>query len=177
MSVDRTPEELLIKSLTASFVPLLDTGQENDNYFHLDLSINNEELQAIDISSSQSLGGYVNSKLAKNNAAVGYGGYAERRDIYSRSAYFNQNNPDTQRNIHLGIDLWCAAGTSVLAAYDGTVHSFKDNRNYGDYGPCVILKHDVKGFIFFSLYGHLSKETLEKLTIDQKVIAGEPIGH
>ncbi|MGB3775249.1 MAG: peptidoglycan DD-metalloendopeptidase family protein, partial [Leeuwenhoekiella sp.] len=62
-------------------------------------------------------------------------------------------------------------------AYDGTVHSFKDNRNYGDYGPCVILKHDVKGFIFFTLYGHLSKETLEKLTIDQKVIAGEPIGH
>jgi len=177
MSIDRTPQELLLKNLTQAFVPLLDARLKKSDYGHLDLSINNEDLKSVDVSSSRELGAYVNMQLAKQKVKVGYGGYNERRDIYSRSVYFNQDNSEDQRNIHLGIDLWCTAGTSVLAAYAGAVHSFKDNKNHGDYGPCVILQHEVKGVVFYTLYGHLSRESLKTIKIGHEVKSGDVIAH
>ena len=78
--------------------------------------------------------------MVSNNAKVAYGGYLETRSIYQRSTYFNQENPETERNIHLGVDLWIEAGTPIYAPLEGTLHSFKNNTNYGDYGPTIILK-------------------------------------
>ncbi|WP_051907723.1 peptidoglycan DD-metalloendopeptidase family protein [Flavimarina sp. Hel_I_48] len=177
MSIDRTPQELLLKNLTQSFVPLLDARYNIESYCHLDLSINNKELSTVDVGCSAELGRYVNSKLLEQGSKIGYGGYNERRDIYSRSVYFNKDNSDNQRNIHLGIDLWCGAGTPVLAAYPGKVHSFKDNKNHGDYGPCIILQHEVKGVNFYTLYGHLSRKSLNTIKVGQQFSAGDIIAH
>ena len=59
-----------------------------------------------------------------------------------------------ERNIHLGVDIWAKEGTKVLAALDGEIHSFKNNTNHGDYGPCIILKHQLEESVFYTLYGH-----------------------
>jgi murein DD-endopeptidase MepM/ murein hydrolase activator NlpD len=177
MSRDKSSRDLFLKSLTASFVPLLNAGIKKSDYIPLDLSINNEELQGVDVASSEALDTYINRKLKAGAGKIGYGGYNERRDIYSRSVYFNQDNSEAQRNIHLGLDLWCAAGTAVLAAYTGEVHSFKDNRNYGDYGPCIILKHEVGQTCFYTLYGHLSRKSLQDLEVGQLINAGQQIAH
>jgi murein DD-endopeptidase MepM/ murein hydrolase activator NlpD len=76
----------------------------------------------------------------------------------------------------LGIDLWCAAETPVLAVFKGVVHSFKDNTNFGDYGPTIILKHCIDNVEFYTLYGHLSKSSIKTLCKNTQVSKGQVIG-
>lgn len=143
-------------------------------YIALDLSEDNNELQNIDVSSSSKLGNYIDDYIKKNDAKVAFGGYNEIRNIYKRSSYFNINS-DSERNIHIGMDLWCDTETPVYAPLDATVHSFKNNMNYGDYGPTIILKHHIDTFEFYTLYGHLSLTSIENLKVDQLFKQGEQI--
>jgi hypothetical protein len=41
-----------------------------------------------------------------------------------------------------------------LAALDGRVHSFQNNDSLGNYGPTIILEHQVEDLTFYTLYGH-----------------------
>jgi murein DD-endopeptidase MepM/ murein hydrolase activator NlpD len=53
---------------------------------------------------------------------------------------------------------------------DGVVHSFADNNLHLDYGPTIILEHNPEPDVtFYTLYGHLSRESLEGLYIGQPV--------
>jgi murein DD-endopeptidase MepM/ murein hydrolase activator NlpD len=49
---------------------------------------------------------------------------------------------------------------AVYAPYDSVVHSAKDNALFGDYGPTIILSHTIADETFYTLYGHLSRESL-----------------
>ena len=109
-------------------------------------------------------------------AKIAIGGYLEKRNLYKRSKHFNkQTDPNDERNIHLGVDIWAKAGTKVLAALDGEIHSFKNNTNHGDYGPCIILKHQLEGTVFHTLYGHLSIDSINDVKIGQSVKQGDEI--
>ncbi|WP_339624562.1 peptidoglycan DD-metalloendopeptidase family protein [uncultured Winogradskyella sp.] len=169
MSVFQT----VLKSLKAHSV--LDASITKNAYVALDLSIHNSHLKTVNIAVSEDLETYVWDYMVSNNAKVAYGGYLETRSIYQRSTYFNQENPETERNIHLGVDLWIEAGTPIYAPLEGTLHSFKNNTNYGDYGPTIILKHQVRDVEFYTLYGHLSLESLEHLKLGAKVKQGQQI--
>jgi len=139
----------------------------------LDFTRANPELSALDLTDTAAFDAYVFGKLRAAGAVVGVGGYNEHRDIYRRSPHFQQ--AAAPREIHLGIDLWAPAGTPVLAPLDGVVHSFRDNDNFGDYGPTLILEHKRNGAPLFSLYGHLSRASLRGLAEGQPVKAGDPI--
>lgn len=145
------------------------------DYVPLDLSIHNKELKGVNISSSTDLETFINNHIKKNDAKVAFGGYLEQRGIYERSNYFNQSNPETERNIHLGMDLWIEANTPIYAPLNGIIHSFKNNTNYGDYGPTLILKHTIEGFEFFTLYGHLSITSIKNLEVGVEVKHGQQI--
>ncbi|MDX5345953.1 MAG: peptidoglycan DD-metalloendopeptidase family protein, partial [Hymenobacteraceae bacterium] len=93
---------------------------------------------------------------------------------YERSTLFEGS--DQYRSIHLGVDIWADAGTEVLAPLDGKVHSFRDNNNFGDYGPTLILEHQLENKIFYTLYGHLSRSSLIGLVEDNVFRKGERIG-
>ena len=95
------------------------------------------------------------------------GGYDEKRTIYRRSDLFGD-----ERDIHIGLDLWAPSGTPVLAPIDGAVHSFNYNTGIGNYGPTVILQHKIDGVAFYTLYGHLSAESLEELEMGDVIPAG-----
>lgn len=157
--------------------PVIDITIPKSEYIAIDLSEANTALQTFDVSSSQSWEKYINNYLKKNNKKVAFGGYLEKRNIYKRSDYFNNVNPETVRNIHIGIDLWVAARTPVLAVFDGKVHSFKDNTNFGDYGPTIILEHAIATHRFYTLYGHLSRESLTHLKVGEKIMQGQVIAH
>ncbi|AXP79303.1 hypothetical protein CJ739_203 [Mariniflexile rhizosphaerae] len=154
---------------------VLDTSIKNSKYIHLDLSQDHVELQGVDVSSSTKLETYITNYIKKQHALVAFGGYNEIRTIYKRSIYFNAA-PTKERNIHIGIDLWCGAETPVYTPLDATVHSFKNNTNYGDYGPTIILKHRINTVEFYTLYGHLSLASIEDLKVNQVFKQGEQIG-
>ncbi|WP_158837643.1 peptidoglycan DD-metalloendopeptidase family protein [Polaribacter sp. L3A8] len=158
-------------------ISVIDASISLDNYYPIAISSKNKELLSFDISSSTEWETYLKSFLKKINAEVAFGGYLEKRNIYDRSTYFKNQSKEKQRNIHLGIDLWCAEKTKVLAALDGELHSFKNNENYGDYGPTIILKHQIEKEVFYTLYGHLSLASIENLKIGDTVLQGNTIGY
>ncbi|WP_299251583.1 peptidoglycan DD-metalloendopeptidase family protein [uncultured Lacinutrix sp.] len=166
-----------LAALATQNICVIDASISKSDYTPIDLSEANTDLQNFDISSSKDWDTYITNYLNKRNKKVAFGGYLEKRGIYNRSDYFNNPNPETERNIHIGLDLWIAAGTSVLAAFNGEVHSFNDNTNYGDYGPTIILKHELEGFVFYTLYGHLSRESLTSIKVGEKVSEGQTIAY
>ena len=161
--------------LTDNFVPVVSSVFSKDDYLAIDLSESNKELDAIDVSSSAAFDDYIADFLKQHNAKVAYGGYLEVRSMYRRSTHFNQQDPATERNIHLGLDVWCDAGTEILAPIPGKIHSYKNNKNYGDYGPTIILEHNYPEITFYTLYGHLNVASLDHIAIGQEVRAGDVI--
>jgi murein DD-endopeptidase MepM/ murein hydrolase activator NlpD len=115
---------------------------------------------------------FIENYLLENNSKVAFGGYLEKRNLYKRSSVFNHISKE-ERNIHLGLDLWIKADTSVLAALDGKVHSFQNNKSLGDYGPTIILEHEIDGRQFFTLYGHLATESLDNLFVGKPFSKGD----
>ena len=154
---------------------VVDYSISNDDYVAIDLSKQNEDLKLFDVSSSKAWEIYINNYLKKANKKVAYGGYLEHRNLYDRSAYFSSQTEEAQRNIHLGLDLWCPAGTDILAAFNGVIHSFNDNTNFGDYGPTIILEHTLENHKFYTLYGHLSRASLQNIEVGQSIKQGDVI--
>ncbi|MBO3116712.1 peptidoglycan DD-metalloendopeptidase family protein [Winogradskyella sp. DF17] len=155
--------------------PILGPQSKTFKFIELDLSLDSPKLQDVDISSSEDLGRHIWNLLQKNRAQAAYGGYLERRGIYQRSDYFNELDALKERNIHLGLDIWIEAHTPIYAPLEGTIHSFKNNTNYGDYGPTLILRHQIEGYKFYTLYGHLSLESLTEKEIGQRIERGQQI--
>ncbi|TYC17025.1 peptidoglycan DD-metalloendopeptidase family protein [Bizionia gelidisalsuginis] len=170
-----TTFSIFLAEIAHNPIVVIDASIDISQYMPIDLSEANDDLKQFDMSSAIAWHDYITSTLGFHNKQVAYGGYLEQRGMYSRSAYFNTRHPETERNIHLGIDLWIAAGTPVLAAFNGEIHSFKDNTNYGDYGPTIILKHTIKTVTFYTLYGHLSRGSLPSLKVGDIIRQGEMI--
>lgn len=151
---------------------VLDSKLTSRDFIHLDLSLHNKELQNIDVSSSKNLHQYIWDYKKCNGAKVAYGGYLEKRAIYQRSPYFNDDS-NTERNNHLGLDLWLDEESEIFSPLDATIHSFRNNTNFGDYGPTIILEHLIDQLKFFTLYGHLSESSLDGLIVGQQIRKGE----
>lgn len=151
-------------------VHLLDVSIPMDSFSPLDLSISNRDLDKLDIINPKACQHYIDVILKKNNTKVAFGGYLEKRNLYSDKSSFSEQG--TSRNIHLGIDFWTAAGTEVVVPLKGIVHSFQNNSTRGDYGPTIILEHKVEGFMFHTLYGHLSLASIESIHIGQEFEKG-----
>ncbi|NNE70558.1 MAG: aminotransferase class III-fold pyridoxal phosphate-dependent enzyme, partial [Rhodothermales bacterium] len=84
--------------------------------------------------------------------------------------------PERQRTIHLGVDLFAPAGTTVHTPYDARVVSVRDNDALLDYGPTVILEHQANGQPFWTLYGHLGRGVMALLEPGQELQAGDLVG-
>ena len=141
----------------------------------LDLSGADAVARAIDVTDTQRFGAWVDRQIAAARAHYAAGGYAEDRALYRTSPQF-QGDGEEPRTLHLGIDLWLAAGTSVHAVLGGVVHSVADNAAFGDYGPTVILEHAFAGQRFHTLHGHLARASLQRVREGQLVQSGELIG-
>lgn len=165
-----------IAGLTSGFTPVIEAGFPVSGYTHIDLSVGNTELTGEQLASDAALSDFLASYLQKKGKAVAWGGYNEKRGLYRRSELFSARVEEEDiRNIHLGIDIWADAGTAVLAVLEGRVHSYANNAGFGDYGPTIILEHQVQGQRFFTLYGHLSLESLSDLREGQRIDKGQHI--
>ena len=142
---------------------VVDYDAGTNRLFPLDFTAANTELSTEVIADTLRFTSWVSDKLKANDCRYGVGGYMEHRTIYAVSTHFDTEGEP--RRLHLGVDIWAPEGTPVYTPLDGKVHSFQDNNNPGDYGPCIILEHNLDGLALYSLYGHLSRGSLEGLTV------------
>ena len=96
----------------------------------------------------------------------------EKRALYRPSTNFK--NEANERDIHLGLDFWSNALTTIYAPLDGIVHSFKYNDAHLDYGATIILQHKLDGLVFYTLYGHLTLASLNNLKKGILIKKGTP---
>jgi len=116
----------------------------------------------------------INDELKKNDARYGIGGYNEHREVYAGSPVFDAKNANEKpRRLHLGVDIWGKPYTAVMAPVTGMVHSFAFNDRKGDYGATIILSHNVENKTFYTLYGHLSLNSIKDLQEGKRIEAGE----
>jgi len=118
------------------------------------------------------------SKCCENSrAAAGIGRYLETRPFYTTDSFVSHRNQGPEwRTVHLGLDVFMDAESVIYAPVDGTVFSLENNDEIGDYGPTIILEHKVnKDLIFWTLYGHLTQDSIDNLSINQTIKKGEPL--
>lgn len=102
------------------------------------------------------------------------GGYMEDRSIYDGPVFAETG--EEPRTLHLGLDVFACAGTPVYAPLEGVVHSFQVNGGELDYGPTIILEHSpTPDLIFWTLYGHLSEDSLMGLDEGDPISMGETL--
>ncbi len=163
--------EEILQNNKNTFASIFPFNLQNEIIFELNLSVNNKELYKLDLSTTTKLSEYINKKRKDSNSDIIIGGYAEDRLIYRKSEHFEKGKD--ARTIHLGVDIWCKVNTSVFAPINGKIHSFKNNVNFGDYGPTIILEHNLEGLIFYTLYGHLSVKSLQNIKTGKRINKGE----
>ena len=117
---------------------------------------------------------------AMNQAGVkiGIGRYNEARMLYT-SPLFAKGDlyAEANRTVHLGMDIFMAAGSAVYAPLNGEICAFASNQAPLDYGPVIILQHRTSaGDTFYTLYGHLSLDSLSGLQTGQAITKGQIIG-
>jgi 4-aminobutyrate aminotransferase-like enzyme/Ser/Thr protein kinase RdoA (MazF antagonist) len=171
--------EVYAKWLQAHFETLASTRPidwmklDLSNAVWLDLGVGSPNLGTrADIEDAEKLHQQI---YAIHGQAPGIGRYDEVRPFYTTDAYAVLGNEGPEwRSVHLGLDVFLPPGTPVAAPLDGVVHSFQDNASDRDYGPTIILEHEISAELsFFTLYGHLSRTSLKGLKIGQKIAAGE----
>jgi 4-aminobutyrate aminotransferase-like enzyme/Ser/Thr protein kinase RdoA (MazF antagonist) len=98
------------------------------------------------------------SEAAPPAATPALGRYLEDRRVYDTAAYETEL-PGERRTVHLGVDVFLAAGEPILAPLDGVVRDSALRPAARDYGGVVLLEHETAGGVrFHTLYGHLAAE-------------------
>lgn len=166
-------EKLLNFCSKTEFFPIF--GRENFKYQVLDLSKTSEFQEKMPKNLDKQTE-YIFSYLESKGKEIGIGRYNEERSIYSTENY--KVSSKESRTIHLGIDLFVITNTPIFSPLDGVVHSFGDSKLELDYGPVIILQHEVIEFkfTFYTLYGHLSSKSLKDLYCGKKIKKGEILG-
>ncbi len=166
-----------LKRQSGQFASVVETDLRSEKQLVLDLSVGSLEFGSDDDSTDTPvLAERIFSRMREAGADVGIGLYKEARFFYTTEEFeIRTDEMPERRTIHLGVDLFMPGGTPTHAPLDGRVHSFKNNAAHLDYGPAIILEHATdKGDVFYTLYGHLSTDSLDGLKVGQAVAKGAP---
>ncbi|MEM9633609.1 MAG: aminotransferase class III-fold pyridoxal phosphate-dependent enzyme [Pseudomonadota bacterium] len=116
---------------------------------------------------------FCEDQIREAGADYGIGIYGEDRTVYKSDA-FEMGSPEIRRSVHLGIDVFAPDYEPVYAPIAGTVAFYHDDAVCNGFGPTILLEHETsEGDRFWTLYGHLSRRSCEKLKIGQKIERGE----
>jgi 4-aminobutyrate aminotransferase-like enzyme len=145
-----------------------------------DLSVTSDTIGDIDTWRDQALfSALVDGQLREAGRTIGIGRYDEVRAIYTTEQFRVDGNDGPEwRTVHLGVDVGSPPGTPIHAPLAGVVVSLRDNAAPGDYGPTLILEHPATDErpAFWTLYGHLSRESLAQFAPGTAVTAGQVLG-
>jgi len=156
--------------------PVMPFDPREDPVLVLDLGVTSAFVGADPLDNSEPLiTARIDAAMREAGVRIAIGQYDEPRLLYSSPLFAGAESPlDERRTIHLGLDIFCDAGTPVHAPLRGTVHAFAYNPASLDYGGVVILRHTTDdGTEFFSLYGHLDRASSGSMTIGRVIERGE----
>lgn len=165
-----------LKSTDFQIKPLFDFNLNNENQIVLYFDQSQEHVSMIhDVKSHQR---YVENLLEESQAKYAIGLYGEDRACY-QAPMFQSDGCHESRSVHLGIDVFMDAYEKLHAPIAGKVFSLHYNANELDYGYTIILEHTVgeSSAKFYTLYGHLSRRSLELMAQGDSIKAGEAIGY
>lgn len=151
------------------FAPLLPSSWQQAPALLLDLS--DPSWQCIDSHDIAALTHHTQQLCDSAGAQFAVGRYAEKRTIYARDMLFKAD--DKIRNVHIGLDIMLPQQTELYAPFTGIIHSIANHQTSGDYGPTLILQHQLQHEIFYTLYGHLNLASIQNKKIGQIIPAGE----
>lgn len=139
-----------------------------------DFTSANHDIKEDILNNTKEFTAYIDHSLKVTGARYGIGGYDEHRTLYSRSKVFDAAAGDEEpRRLHLGTDIWGKCNTPVMAPLDGITHSFAFNNNFGDYGVTIVLSHQLDSYSFYTLYGHLSLNSIKNLEEGMGIAKGD----
>ncbi|WP_405565377.1 peptidoglycan DD-metalloendopeptidase family protein [Polaribacter sp. Asnod6-C07] len=164
-----------VKNRQFSLKELFPTIQKTALY-PIDLSINNSTVKTeAEFNNPTFFEAQLLAIQNKNPEKIIAGGYLEKRALYTSDIY-NAENSSEKRNIHLGVDFWLPENTAVHAILDGEIVCAIHQKDLKGYGGFIILKHQFQKLKFYTLYGHLSEESILKFNLNDVIKAGEKIG-
>ncbi len=155
-----------------SFRPVVDIAPEEA--VALDLSVGSPLLDGRDTDDTETFTRSIVDAIRTRGARMGIGRYGEPRAFYLTDAFSGPpGEPPERRTVHLGVDLFVPPGTTIRAPLAAVVHSVADHARRLDYGPTVILEHDGPAGPFWTLYGHLERESVRALRTGTALGAGQ----
>ncbi|EBA16971.1 hypothetical protein RSK20926_08377 [Roseobacter sp. SK209-2-6] len=111
----------------------------------------------------------------EDEGRIWLGYYHEPRLIYAEPAF--RKGPykaSNRRTVHLAIDAFAPAKTPMFAPLAGEVFAAENRTGHLDYGGVIILRHETpEGDPFYTLYGHLNPEFMDRLKPGDKIAKGE----
>lgn len=156
-----------------AFSPVVRPAVAKPTVLALDLTAHGPDAQAwatLDAAGAEAL---VDQRVAENGADFAIGLYGEDRVIYKGDA-FETASPGARRTVHIGVDIFAPAHEPVHAPFSGKVAFIYDDAVPFGFGPTVLLEHATdEGDVFWTLYGHLSRESVARLSIGQTIGVGE----
>jgi 4-aminobutyrate aminotransferase-like enzyme/Ser/Thr protein kinase RdoA (MazF antagonist) len=159
--------------------PLLDPDQRTARRVTFDLDIGSADAGTPAVwNDLTAFTRHLDAQMRAAHADLGIGRYDEVRGVYASDVFRSTGNDGLAwRTVHIGLDLFAPPGTPVVAPLDAVVRSVADNGAPLDYGPTVILEHRAgdDGPPFFTLYGHLSRESVQTLREGDAIRKGAAI--
>ena len=152
--------EILATLENANPANILETPLTEENVHIFDLSENNKDFLEVGVVDVEAYNEFIFSTMKRNNKVIGIGKYNENRPPYAEFALFDDDGPP--RTVHMGIDVFAPERTEIFSPFPGKVHSFHHNEGNGNYGPTLILEHEIDGVKFYTLYGHITLESIKK---------------
>ncbi|MEK6410780.1 MAG: aminotransferase class III-fold pyridoxal phosphate-dependent enzyme [Acidobacteriota bacterium] len=165
-----------LKKSAGSFGPVVEADLKRDKLVVFDFSVGSPEFSdPTELADTEAFTAKVFAGMKAAGARTGIGRYNEPRLLYTSEVFKSADGE--RRTIHIGMDLFMAAGSPVFAPLDGVIHSFANNVAPLDYGPAIIVQHEAdEGRVkFFTLYGHLSEDSLEGIHPGKLVNRGDRI--
>jgi 4-aminobutyrate aminotransferase-like enzyme/Ser/Thr protein kinase RdoA (MazF antagonist) len=167
-----------LKTNAAHMGRVVETDLRTTPVHVLDLSVGSLELGLPEDSDTrEKFDRLVWQRILEAGQNIGIGRYSEARLIYANEDFQTQSESGLEyRTMHLGLDVFLPAGAPIFAPIAGQVHSLAYNPADLDYGACILLEHSVNDgapLTFYTLYGHLSKKSLENLAVGQSIKQGQ----
>ncbi|MCI0516343.1 MAG: peptidoglycan DD-metalloendopeptidase family protein [Woeseiaceae bacterium] len=116
----------------------------------------------------------IDAEMQRAGTGFAFGRYGEKRALYDNE-HFASGSSGERRTIHMGIDLFCKAGTPIHTPLDAELCIVANNTQELDYGPMLVLRHLAGQREFYTLYGHLRLASIRGLREGQRLPAGAQI--